>query len=378
MGLGQDLRIHSANAGLAAMLGIPAADLIGRPFEGLLTVPARLLFQTHVFPALAADGRVEEVFLTLGESGDSAVPVLMNMVRSIDAREEAYSAVLVRIRARAQWEDDLLAATRALEGERQASRALTADLASVARDLENRLADDQRSRTFRDAFVGVVSHELRTPITTIFGMSHLLRERHTSMDPAEVTAALEDIEGESERLRRLTEDLLVLSRAEAGRLEVALEPLLMGHLLRAVVAGEEARAEGHFFELTIGPYLPIVAAEETYVEQVLRNFLNNAVKYSPAGSVIRTDARAEDDGVAVRVVDEGAGFGEEPPEHLWELFFRTNEAMRQASGAGIGLFVSKELISAMGGRVWAKQSTPPGVGAEFGFWLPAVQVEEDT
>ena len=360
------------------MVGIPAAELVGRPFERLLTVPARLLFQTHVYPALAADDRVEEVFLTLGGSGELTVPVLMNARRSIGDNDQAYSVVLVRIRARAQWEDDLLAATRALEGERQASRALSADLATVARDLEVRLADDRRSRTFRDAFVGVVSHELRTPITTIFGMSHLLRERHGSMDPAAVTAALEDIEGEAERLRRLTEDLLVLSRAEAGRLEVALEPLLIGHLLQRVVAAEGARAEGHSFDLAMDPFLPIVSGEETYVEQVLRNFLNNAVKYSPAGSVVRTEARTEDDGVAVRVIDDGVGFGDEPPDHLWELFFRTDDARRQASGAGIGLFVSRELIIAMGGRVWANAARKPGGGAEFGFWLPAVQVDEDS
>ena len=359
------------------MVGISAVELIGRPFEQLLTVPARLLFQTHVFPALAADGRVEEVFLTLRDGGEAAIPVLMNAVRSIGGRAQVYSAVLVRIRARSQWENDLLVATGALEGERQASRALSADLATMAHDLEARLADDRRSRTFRDAFVGVVSHELRTPITTIFGMSHLLRQRHGSMDPAAVTAALEDIESEAERLRRLTEDLLVLSRAEAGRLEVALEPLLIGHLLRTVVSAEGARAEGHSFELAIDPYLPIVSGEETYVEQVLRNFLNNAVKYSPAGSVVRADARREDEGVAVRVIDEGVGFGDEPPDHLWELFFRTDDARRQASGAGIGLFVSRELINAMGGRVWAKAARRQGGGAEFGFWLPAAEVDED-
>lgn len=376
-GLGEDMRILTANAGLAAMVGMPAAELIGRPFEELLTVPARLLWQTHMFPALSADGRVEEVFLTLVNGLEAAVPVLMNAVRSTRSPDHGYSVVIVRIRARSQWENDLLAATRALEGERQASRALSAELAGVALDLEARLAEDRRSRTFRDAFVGVVSHELRTPITTIFGMSHLLRERHVSMDPAAVSASLEDIEGEAERLRRLTEDLLVLSRAEAGRLEVALEPLLIGHLLRTVVTAEGARAEGHSFELTIDPSLPIVSGEETYVEQVLRNFLNNAVKYSPAGSVVRTDARPEDDGVAVRVIDQGVGFGDASPEHLWELFFRTEDARRKASGAGIGLFVSRELITAMGGRVWAKAAGSPSGGAEFGFWLPGIEVDQD-
>jgi len=359
------------------MIGMSAPDVVGRPFEEILTLPARLLFQTHVYPALMADGHVEEVFLMLGESGDKAVPILFNARRFDAGGDAAYSAVLVRIRARSQWEEELLAATRALEGERRASRDLSEELAAAVRDLEARHAEDQRSRAFRDAFVGVVSHELRTPITTIFGMSHLLRQRHGSMQPAEVAARLEDIEGEAERLRRLTEDLLVLSRAEAGRLEVASDPLVIGHLLHAVVREERDRAEGHRFGLTIDPSLPLVVGEETYVEQVVRNFLNNAVKYSPAGSLIRTEATAEDDGVAVRISDEGKGFGDTQPDQLWELFFRTKDAIRQASGAGIGLFVSRELIRSMGGRVWAKSAEQPGGGAEFGFWLPAAEIEGD-
>ncbi len=365
------------NSVLASMIGMPPRDVLGRSFEQILTVPARILFQTHVYPALVADGQVEEAFLTLGESGQNAVPVLLNARRFDASGEAAYSAVLVRIRARSQWEVELLAATRALERERLASRDLSEELAAAVRDLEARHAEDQRSRTFRDAFVGVVSHELRTPITTIFGMSHLLRERHGSMNPAEVTAGLEDIASEAERLRRLTEDLLVLSRAEGGRLEIASDPLVLGHLLRAVVREEGARAEGHRFELAIDPSLPLVLGEETYVEQVVRNFLNNAVKYSPAGSVIRTDATAEDGGVAVRIADEGEGFGDAQPDQLWELFFRTKDAIRQASGAGIGLFVSRELIQSMGGRVWAKAAEEPSGGAEFGFWLPALAVEGD-
>jgi signal transduction histidine kinase len=371
--LDSSLRILTANRGLGAILGRAPETLVGTPFEQLLTLPARILFQTHVYPVLLADGRVEEVFLMLGESGDSAVPILLNAERR--EPDGGFAIAVVRIRARSKWEEDLLAATRALEQEQAASQRLAVDLAAAARDLELRHAEDERSREFRDAFVGVISHELRTPITTIFGMSHLLRERHGTMDDAEVKAGLDDIEGEADRLRRLTEDLLVLSRAEGGRLEVASDPLVLGHLLRSAVREEAARSEGYRFEVDIELDLPLVLGEATYVEQVVHNFLSNAVKYSPAGTVIRIVAREEDGGASVRVMDEGPGLGDEPPDHLWELFFRTKDAIRQASGAGIGLFVSRELIQAMGGRVWARNAATGG--AEFGFWLPAVTVFDD-
>lgn len=370
--LGSQLRILAANRGMSSVTGIDAERLVGEPFERLLSMPARILFQTHVYPALMADGKVEEVFLTLGPGGDDSIPVLLNAVRQDGPDDVAYVALIVRIRARSQWEQDLLAATRALEREQAASRRLAEDLEGAARDLEARYAAEQRNRTFRDAFIGVVSHELRTPITTIYGMSHLLRDRHRTMEPEALAARLEDIETEADRLHRLTEDLLVLSRAEGGRLEVADDPLVLGHIIAAAIRGERTRSAGHTFEVALDPGLPLILGEETYVEQVIRNFLSNAAKYSPRGSTVWVAAAARDGGVEVRVTDAGRGFGDEDPQQLWELFYRTKDAMQQASGAGIGLFVSKALIEAMGGNVWAKPASDPATGgAEFGFWLPA-------
>ena len=242
-------------------------------------------------------------------------------------------------------------------------------------DLAARYADEDRARSVRDAFVGIVSHELRTPITTIYGMSRVLRRRHTTMDPAALAQALEDIEAEADRLRRLTEDLLVLSRAEGGGLVLARDPLLISHVLQRAVDGESARWPSHRFEIDVAPALPLVLGEDLYLEQVVRNLVSNAAKYSPAGTTITTSAVSEDDGVAVRVVDQGPGLGGEAPERLFDLFYRSEDAMRQASGAGIGLFVSRELVRSMGGRIWAGSATEGG--AEFGFWLPALADDAD-
>jgi signal transduction histidine kinase len=374
--LSSDLRILAANRGLGRLVGCEPAELVGRTFDVLLSGASRILFQTHVYPALTADGRVEEVFLTLADAAGEPVPALLNAVRvepgSGSSPDAAYEALIVRIRARSKWETDLLEATRTIEAERRASERLAADLASAAEDLARRHEEERRTQAFRDAFIGIVSHELRTPITTIYGMSHVLRRRHASMPTEAVGQHLVDIEDESDRLRRLTEDLLVLSRAQGGRLELATDPIVLGHLVRSVVQAEQGRAPEHEIAVDAAPGLPLVLGEEIYIEQVVRNFLSNAAKYSPPGTRVSVVVAIEGEGVAVRVTDDGPGLPPDSPDRLFDLFYRAPETLRQTSGAGIGLFVCRELISAMQGRVWAAPADAgSGLGgAEFGFWLP--------
>ena len=371
--LSEELRILSANRAMGALVGRAPARLIGEPLDVLLSAPSRILFQTHVYPALKADGRVEEVFLTLTSGDGETTPVLLNALRADgeEADGASYHGLLVRIRARSRWEAELLAATRAIERERAASERLAVDLRAAADDLAARYAEEQRNHEFRDAFIGVISHELRTPITTIYGMSHILRQRHEAWHPATVRQHLDDIATESDRLRRLTEDLLVLSRAEGGRLLLATEPIVIRHVLETTLESERSRAHDHDFTLRLSPGLPLVLGEDVYVEQVVRNYLTNAVKYSPPGTTVEVAVRREGDGVAVRVTDGGLGLPEDSADRLFELFYRAPQAVRQTSGAGIGLFVCRQLIEAMGGRVWAAPASPPP-GAEFGFWLPAI------
>jgi K+-sensing histidine kinase KdpD len=242
-------------------------------------------------------------------------------------------------------------------------------------DVAERYRAAQRAQELREAFTGVISHELRTPITTIYGMSQVLRQRHRTMDPNALGQMIEDIEGEADRLRRLAEDLLVLSRTESGRLEVTLDPLLMGHVVRRRVADESAHWPDHKFVAELPSGLGLVLGEEMYVEQVIQNLLSNAVKYSPAGSEVRVVVEQTAGELSVRVLDEGMGIADEAPEQLFELFYRSPHAARQAAGAGIGLFVCRQLIESMGGRIWAKRRVT--AGSEFGFALPVLDPDSD-
>ena len=357
---------------------MPEEALVGKPIDILLTGPSRILFQTNIYPALSADGLVEEALLTLVTADGDVFPVLFNAIRRGDGADVRYDALIVRIRARSRWENDLLAATRALEQERAEGGRLAAQLQSALDEVASRVAGEERTQRLRDAFAGVVSHELRTPITTIYGMGTLLRQRHRTMDADAVEAHLGDIENEAERLHRLTENLLVLSRAEGGRLQVEMEPLAIGHIVRRTVESVEARSRSHPIEVAIDLGVPLVLGDESSIEQVVRNFLSNAAKYTPAGSPVRLELTGVADGVELRVIDSGPGLPNDATDRLFELFYRDPQAVRQAAGAGIGLFVCRELIVAMGGRIWARPAPPPAEhGAEFGFWLPAIDEEPD-
>lgn len=232
-----------------------------------------------------------------------------------------------------------------------------------------------RAQALRDAFIGVISHELRTPITTIYGLSKMLRQRHDSLSEEVRTRAIEDVEAEADRLHRLVEDLLVLSRAEAGRVEIADEPLNLRRLLGRVVDIEAARLPDRRFELEIEGELPLVGGEETYVEQVVRNLLTNAAKYSAAPAPIRIRAEHAGEELVVRVLDEGIGLPETDAARAFDLFYRSPTATRVAQGAGIGLFVCRQLIEAMGGRIWALKRD--GAGTEVGFALPTSPIADD-
>ena len=241
-------------------------------------------------------------------------------------------------------------------------------------ELASRYEDERRANALREAFIGVISHELRTPITTIYGLSKMLRQRLDSLSAEVRNQAIEDVEAEADRLYRLVEDLLVLSRAERGRVEISSDPIVIAHVLRRAVESEAARWPTRRFGLNVDGPLALVLGEETYIEQILRNLLTNAAKYSPGGTSVQVTAVTEDGEVVVRVLDEGMGIPEGDPGELFELFYRAPNASRQAAGAGIGLFVCRQLVEAMSGRIWARNREEGG--AEVGFALPVHSVDD--
>jgi signal transduction histidine kinase len=219
----------------------------------------------------------------------------------------------------------------------------------------------------RDAFVGILSHELRTPVTTIYAGAKVLSRNDGRLDEAARREIFEDIHLEAERLHRLVEDVVALTRFGEGTLDIGSEPVLLQRIVPAVVGSEQSRWPQGRFEVDLEPGLPPVSGDPTYVEQVIRNLLANAVKYGGSGAAIELIVRSVDDEVQVQVLDNGPGFPEVEAGRLFELYYRSPSTARQASGSGIGLFVCARLLNAMGGRIWA--ANRPEGGAAFGFAL---------
>jgi PAS domain S-box-containing protein len=229
------------------------------------------------------------------------------------------------------------------------------------------VTDARRREAVRETFIGVLSHELRTPVTTIFGGAKLLARETSTLDEETKRGIFRDIHEEAERLQRLVEDVVALNRFAEGVGDIGWEPVLIQRLLPRVVASEQGRWPGVTFVLEIGPSLPTVTADPTYVEQVIRNLLSNAAKYGGTESIVTIIAEAGVGEVLVRVLDDGPGFPADETGQLFELFYRSPGTAGTATGAGIGLFVCARLIAAMDGRIWA--APREGGGAEFGIAL---------
>jgi signal transduction histidine kinase len=239
--------------------------------------------------------------------------------------------------------------------------------------LETAVAQLREREELREAFTGVLSHELRTPVTTIYGIATLLAR---SPGRADAASLAEDIEDESDRLRRIIEDLLVLSRAERGHLAVPVEPVLVQRLAPAVIAELHRRYPSTPFELRLSPDLAPVAAEPGALRQVLANLLANAAKYGQ-GAHVRLIGRNEGSSVRIIVEDDGPGFAEEEASRLFDLFYRSPRTAQVTAGTGIGLFVVKQLVGAMDGTVCASMRTPRGASFEVSLRVYEPDTEEE-
>jgi signal transduction histidine kinase len=238
-----------------------------------------------------------------------------------------------------------------------------------ARDQAAQLERERRGREAAEAFLAVMSHELRTPITSIYGTATVIARDPHRADVAELVA---DVVDEAERLRRITDDLLVLSGVERGLIQLAPEPVMLQRALREPLADVARRYPSARFDVQVPGSLPAVVADTTALRQVLYNLLSNAAKYAGTDGPITIEATPVGDDVNVAVLDHGPGPGDDPAA-LFALFYRAPHTAKQASGTGIGLYVTSQLLEAMGSSITA--GTNGERGAAFRFRLPLAHDE---
>ena len=223
-------------------------------------------------------------------------------------------------------------------------------------------------------FVSTVSHELRAPLTSIYGFAETLLRRDVLFGEQERETFLGYIASEAQRLTSIVDTLLSVARLEAGDLQVELVPTDVRTVVSDAVTSMRQSAElnGHRFVLEL-PDEPLSAsADREKLSQILTNLLDNAIKFSPGGGTVTVEVAHRRSGhVEVRVVDEGHGIPEAERERIFSKFHRAESSTRSPGGAGLGLFIARGLVTAMGGRIWVESAE--GGGSSFAFELPLAQ-----
>jgi signal transduction histidine kinase len=339
------------SAEMEAVLGaIPEAFFLVSP-DGRATVA------NHFARAmLSARNRVSDVLANFSENGDGLPSVATILERGAVELTHRPTGRAFEARAYPAESDD----TTGHDG-------LSSWTILILRDV----TDERRSRAIQEALIGMFSHELRTPVTSIYAAAVLLTRNEAIRTDSQRQELISDVAMEADRLRRLIEDLFVLTRTHGGELQVEPEPIHLPHLLGALVDEERTRWPSHRIELAIDPHFPAISGEATYVEQIVENLVSNAVKYSERGSTISIVAAQVETAVDIHVQDDGPGVGADDRDHLFELLFRSPATAGKVQGAGIGLFVCRTLARAMGGDI--RIEDPRDRGSDFVVRLPMYQ-----
>jgi signal transduction histidine kinase len=218
--------------------------------------------------------------------------------------------------------------------------------------------------------LSMVSHELRTPLATIKGYATMLVNYNDKLANDEKIQSLMSIDKATNRLTRLVDELVDMSRMDAGLLKLEMELADPATLIQQTVAEARLRVPGYGFEADVpAEGLPLVRMDVSRIRQVLDNLLDNAIKYAANGKGVAVSARQHDGDIVFSVTDHGPGIPEHELERIFDRMYRTEQQPRPSvNGLGLGLSICKALVEAHGGRIWAESQL--GEGSRFVFTLP--------
>ncbi len=388
---GDDSRIALVNLTLLERLGYEREELVGKHFENILTVASRIFYQTHFFPLVKLHGRAQEVFMLLRTRDGSDLGVLCNASRRERNDSVFTDCVVMEVIERRKFEEALLQAKHSAE---QANVALEEQaielehqhqqlqeqatelevqgeqLMALNEDLERQRAAADEANRAKSSFLAVMSHELRTPLNAIGGYVQLLQMGVHGSVTAEQLEALNRVDRSQRHLLRLINDVLNLSRIEAGRVDYRVEVVALKEAVGSVMPMLEPQisAKNLQLDVSVPPALEALADREK-VQQILLNLLTNAIKFTAAGGSICVEASSEASKVLMRVIDTGVGIPSEMIEKVFEPFIQVDASRSRATeGTGLGLAISRDLARGMNGDLSA--TSTPGTGSIFELSLP--------
>jgi PAS domain S-box-containing protein len=343
--LDPDGRVASWNAGAERFKGYQAHEIIGQPFSRFYTPediaedkPGReLLIAT-------AEGRVEDEDWRVRKDGSRFwANVVITALRDEKGGLLGFSKITQDITERKQTQEALMKAKEEAE----------------------------RSNKFKDQFLSTMSHELRTPLNAVLGFSDLLTEERYGPLNDKQRRYLTHIHTGGKHLLRLINDILDLSKIEAGRLQLAIESVSIDGSFAEVIDTLRPLADRKSQSLVVNAAPELnVRADSTRFKQILMNLLGNAIKFTPDGGKIELMAQKLGDVVRVEVRDSGPGIPLEEQQRIFEAFHRLQQSEKGAEGTGLGLAITKRLVELHGGHLGLESQ--PSLGSCFYFTLPSV------
>jgi len=246
--------------------------------------------------------------------------------------------------------------------------ALSIEGSRLREELERARAVSEANR-LKAELISTLAHEMRTPLTSIKGYATALLMEDATFSPDTQAEFLQIIDEECDVLQDLIHDLLESSIIDAGLLKLEMQPVLIPRLVNSILTDMTHRNRSHRFVADFPGEFPIVDADPERIAQVLRNLLDNAVKYSPKGGLVIVRGEVGPEEIVVSVADQGEGIAPEHLNRLFEKFFRVKSGLgRHTVGSGLGLPISRAIVESHGGRIWAESQL--GQGSTFYFTIP--------
>jgi PAS domain S-box-containing protein len=358
------------NAAAERLSGYSRAELLGQPMEILTPEELRGRHAAHranywARPAVRSMGSGLDLHLQC-KSG-ARVPVEISLSPVNYEGEMRVTAIIRDITERQRAERQL----------RQMQDDFTAELTEANRQLEMRNREVERANRLKTEFVASMSHELRTPLHTIIGFAELLAEELEGPLNEKQKRFAAFIHKDSLHLLELINDILDLSRIEAGRLDLRLGAFDMQEAVDEVMATIRPQAVAKSLELDAAvPARIALHADRVRFKEVLYNLLSNAVKFTHEGGRILVEAAIEDSIAEISVSDTGVGIPAAEQAPVFDKFYQAGSTTRGLKeGTGLGLAIAKQLVEAHGGKIWLRSE--PGKGSRFAFTMPVEELRED-
>jgi PAS domain S-box-containing protein len=358
------------NAAAERLSGYSRTELLGRPMEILTPEELRGRHAAHraaywAHPAVRSMGSGLDLHLQCKDGG--RVPVEISL-SPVNYEGEMRVTAIIR---------DITERQRAERQMREMQDDFTAELTEANRQLEMRNREVERANRLKTEFVASMSHELRTPLHTIIGFAELLAEELEGPLNEKQKRFAAYIHKDSLHLLELINDILDLSRIEAGRLDLRLGAFDMLEAVEEVMATIRPQAVAKSLDLEAGaPDQIALHADRLRFKEVLYNLLSNAVKFTHEGGQIRVEAALEDGVAEISVSDTGVGIPVAEQAPVFDKFYQAGSTTRGLKeGTGLGLAIAKQLVEAHGGRIWLLSE--PDKGSRFAFTMPLEKSAED-